>query len=217
MTGGGEKMNIKKLLISTSAGILMLGVVAFPAFAAPVGVNIHKEAKQNSCDVKGAPLVNVDYKVINDYDSNTAGTAWANDTIHRTLKIWKLVDGSYCGQVADDADFVTFASTSPNGTGTVGAGIKGEFNGGYTALLPSDSAFAPTISTHGNLGVKDYACTGAYTCPGAFDWASAYFSNKTDNDLNLSWWGWKYHTAHNGSMVQSSIDGYIGDITGDKK
>src|SRR4029077_6191801 len=70
-------------------------------------------------------VVNVSFRMINDYDSGVLGNAWANDTVHREIRIWQVSPGIFCGTVTDTAKFVTFAGASPNGTGTVSAGIPG--------------------------------------------------------------------------------------------
>ena len=46
-------------------------------------------------------VVNVSFRMINDYDSGVAGNAWANDTMHREIRIWQVSPGIFCGTVTD--------------------------------------------------------------------------------------------------------------------
>src|SRR5579864_6932601 len=84
---------------------------------------------------QGALIVNVNYTLINDFDSGVAGNAWANDTINRHLSIRQVGNAApnsttqYCATVDDTGSFVTFAGVSPAGTSTVSAGINGRING----------------------------------------------------------------------------------------
>lgn len=160
----------------------------------------------------GKQIVNVVYKMVNDYDSNTHGGAWANDSITRHLKVFDLGDGTYCATVNDTGSFVTMAADSPNGTGTVPDGITGQINGGYvTNAFAATLSGSPAYKTHGNLGTFDLMCASAYDCPGARPSFLSYF------DGSPSWgfadWGWTYHTAKNGAWVNAA-SGNSGDITG---
>jgi hypothetical protein len=162
-------------------------------------------------------VVDVSYKLVNDYDSAVGGNAWANDTIHRDLSIWNVSGNTYCAIVNDDGSFVTFAGASPNGTGTVGAGVKGEMDGGYrTVLFTGDFIGKTNYKTHGHLGTFDLACgpstAPSYECNGPHPSYVSYFSNDVSN-VDLAWWGWQYNTCQNGDWV-NSIDANIGDITG---
>lgn len=193
--------------------ITFLTCFAFCAIAVTAAPTVHlnsgKMVNPAQCDKIGPPVINVTFKVVNDYDSAVHGNAWANDSFNRKLQVWKQKDGTFCAVANYQGQFVTFAGDSPNGSGTVGAGIKGNVDGGYIAVM--NGTFSPTMPTNGNLGTFDFRCTGAYNCPGAFDWVSAYFTNSTL--FNQTFWGWQYHTAKNGSWVNSSA-GNEGDITG---
>lgn len=158
----------------------------------------------------GQTVVNVTYKLLNDYDSGVKGNAWANDTINRHLRIVKTSAG-YCAEVRDHGSFVTFAGYSPGGTGTVGAGVKGEIEGGYvTTAITGTLAAAPAYATHGHLGTFDLKCDASFSCPGTHPTVSSYVSGW---DGNLAWWGWYYHTDQNGNWV-NAMNGNTGDITG---
>lgn len=211
MRGGERIMNLKKMAIGLVSALL-LSTFAVPAFAAPAfHENAGATVNPSSCDTSGAPIVNLTWKAINDYDSGVAGNAWANDSLNRSLKVYDLGGGTYCAVVKDAGQFVSFAGQSPLVPSvTIGAGIKGTIDGGYIGTFTANS-FNSQLQTNGSLGTIDYQCTSAYTCANAFDWLSTYFGGVTN--FNQPYWAWNYHAGNNGSMVQSS-NGYQGNITG---
>jgi hypothetical protein len=159
-------------------------------------------------------VVNVSFRMINDYDSGVQGNAWANDTMHRELRIWQVSPGIFCATVTDTSKFVTFAGPSPNGTGTVSAGIPGQIRGGeVTGPFAGSLNPTPAYPTRGNIGLNntfDLHCTSASNCPGARPTISSYVNGYAGQ---LQWWGWQYVTDSHGIWVNSS-DGNSGDITG---
>jgi hypothetical protein len=159
-------------------------------------------------------VVNVSFRMINDYDSGVLGNAWANDTMHREIRIWQVSPGIYCGTVTDTSKFVTFPGASPAGTGTVTANIPGSINGGdITGQFAGSLIANPAYPTQGNIGLDntfDLGCTTAYNCPGARPSISSYISGYAGQ---LQWWGWQYVTNGHGIWVNSA-DGNTGDITG---
>ena len=173
----------------------------------------NKNLRDSQCRVNknSSEIVDVNFKLINDYDSGIGGNAWANDTIHRNLEIWKTGSTTFCAIVKDNGKIVTFAGESPNGSGQVGAGVKGVMDGGYiTGQFTGSQISNPAYAKHGQLGTFDLQCVNAYTCPGAHPTVSSYVSGYAGQ---LSWWGWEYNTCQNGNWVNSS-DGNFGDITG---
>lgn len=160
----------------------------------------------------GKMIVNVTYRVTNDFDSGVNGNAWANDTIYRHLRVSDLGSGMYCAAVDDTGYFVTFAGDSPGGTGTVAAGIVGVLNGGYvTTAFAGTLDPSPAYATHGNLGSFDLQCDASFNCPGARPSFLSYFSGSPSWDYAS--WGWTYDTARNGDWANDS-SGNSGDITG---
>lgn len=174
--------------------------------------NPEKELTRSACvGVVGEPIVNVEHKVVNDADSGFGGY-WAYDTYKRLIKVYKTITpDSYCALVTYEGKFVTFAGRSPNNTGTVGDGIKGEMKGGYRATFNGKLKAVPLKPTHGNLGTFDYQCDKTGNCPGVVNWRGFYFDNVTGFDQ--PWWGWRYSTERNGSWINAST-GSLGDITG---
>ena len=196
-----------KLAVSLSALVFVVGATGSLAI---FGTAYANGASNPAACADGKLLVNVNYTLTNDFDSATDGHAWANDTINRHLQVWQAGAGQYCAVVNDTGSFVTFAGTSPNGSGSVDAGVTGRINGGYVTT-DFTGTFAPsTYATHGNLGTFDLECTDAYTCPGVYPSFLSYFSSTGSWDLAT--WAWDYHTAQNGDMSQSSTTSYNGDI-----
>lgn len=112
--------------------------------------------------------------------------------------------------VEDHGNFVTFDSTSPNGTGTVTAGIKGNIEGGYITNAVNGT-FDPSRPTHGNLGTFDLQCDSSGNCPGTVpSWKDYFSSIASSNDF--AQWGWLYKAGHNGTWLNQ--DWQRGDITG---
>jgi hypothetical protein len=167
-----------------------------------------------ACKTDGSKLVvNVHYTLTNDYDSGFAGNAWANDTIDRQLRIWKLPAGTFCVVVKDEGKFVTFAGTSPSGLSTVSAGVKGEIEGGYVSTAFSGT-FAPTLPTRGDLGTFDLACDATFNCPGVHPSYASFVSGSSGFDLTQ--WGWIYKAGDNGTWLNeiNVPAAASGDITG---
>jgi hypothetical protein len=194
------------------------GTVAFKITAARTKLKLDREdIDEKGCtprSLHAKEIVDVHGKLINDYDSGFGGNAWANDTIERHLRIWKLNNGTYCSQVEDQGKFLTFAGTSPSGFSTVSAGIKGELEGGYVTTFFTGT-FAPTLPVHGNVGTFNLACTPALVCPGPSLNYLRYFSATAGNDL--AEWGWIYEADHgHGTWLnQDNVPAASsGDITG---
>ena len=141
-----------------------------------------------------------------------AGNYWALDTYERQIKVYQTTTaGNYCALVRYDGKFVTFAVASPQNTGTVGAGVKGEMEGGYRGIITGSLKASPLWTTHGNVGVFDYACDILGNCPGRVSWLAQYFD--AGYGFDYGWWGWEYKTENNGSWI-NAVTGNSGDITG---
>ncbi len=198
-----------------AAAVLGLALVA--AAAAAPGPRLDRQdisARQCTNGQHARQVVDVLYTLRNDADSGFGGNYWANDTMLRHLRIWSLADGSYCVQVADAGVFVTYAGTSPSGTSTVSAGVRGIVTGGY---VTSDvvGTFAPTLATHGYVGTYDLQCDPSGNCPGpSISWAS-YFSSVTSSHA-FAQWGWIYRAGRHGTWLNQDdvAAAASGDITG---
>ena len=206
-------MRFSIALACTVTGLALAGA----ALAAP-GLTLDKrDIGSKQCKPSGqksTQLVDVHYRLLNDADSGFGGNYWASDTIDRHLRIWSLSGGTYCVQVADHGTFATYAGTSPSGSGTVSAGVRGELEGGYvtTSIV---GTFAPTLPTRGDLGSYDLQCDSSAHCPGsAIGWTSYFGSISSANAF--AQWGWIYHAGKHGTWLNqddvAAVDS--GDVTG---
>ena len=204
-------MNIKRITTSIALGIATLALSTTFAFADNnFGGN---ELRKSACaNIVGSPVIKVEQKVKNDADSGVAGNAWAMDNYKREIVVYKTTTANtYCAIVKYDGKVVTFAGASPQNTGTVAAGIRGDMDGGYRATITGTLLASPLWKIHGNVGTFDYACDANFNCPGRVSWLGQYFNSGYGFDY--AWWGWKYTTKRNGTWVNAST-GNSGDITG---
>ena len=193
----------------------VMGLMCFLASQAMAGPRLNYG--QNLAAAKCSPssankmVLNVVFQVTNDVDSGVVGNYWAVDSYMKHVQVWDMGNDTYCVSVKYDGSFVTVQGPSPNGTTTVGAGVAGTMEGGYTGLI-TGGAFSPgTQRTKGNIGTKDYACsTTDGACSSQFDWVATYFPGAT---LTMDYWGWIYHAGDNGTWVNAST-GNDGDIIG---
>jgi len=202
---------MKKSLILSVAVLALL-------FAGQVAATPHldwgSQVSAAQCNMGGAKLViNVVQQVTNDADSGVAGNVWAFDSFNRQIQVWQLTDGTFCANLKYQGSFVTNAGTSPGGTGTVGAGVMGTFEGGYTTGVFSATLTPGNNRTKGSIGTADYGCDVNYNCPGYVNWTTRYFNSGAGVSLPTTWWGWTYHAGDNGAWVNAS-SGNSGDITG---
>jgi hypothetical protein len=205
------KTNTKKLVLGTMA-------LAFPVtIALSGGAALAVDGNPvNAGQCSGDLIINVTQKIRNDADSGFGGY-WANDNYTRSIKVWQTAPNTFCAVTTYNGQFTTYAGISPEGTGKVGAGVTGTFNGGYTSTVFTGTLLSPPLkSTHGNIGTFDYACVLSVnntvsTCPGYVDWTTFYFSSPPG--FALATWGWQYTTCNNGSWINAST-GSTGDITG---
>lgn len=204
---------MKKLIFGSIISVLMLVSNSSPALADEGGFNSGKELNKSACiGAVGNPVINVEQKVKNDADSGVAGNYWALDRYERQIKVYKTTTANqYCALVGYEGKFVTFAGLSPQNTGTVGAGIKGEMKGGYRGIITGSLKASPSWATKGSVGTFDYACDILGNCPGRVSWLAQYFD--AGYGFDQPWWGWGYKTGRNGSWINAGT-GNSGDITG---
>lgn len=203
---------MKKSVIWTSVlvviAMLTLSVLPVSAAATPLPKIDLKAQRALICpDIVGNPIVNVTMRVVNNGDSAVHGNTWATDRYTKKITIWTRSSGGYCAQVSYSGRFVTLAGDSPNGTGTVAAGVKGTMKGGYIATFDGD--FAPTRNTRGSIGYYDYRCATDYNVCRGYDFVNAYFENSAN--FTQVYWAWNYATPHNGGWHNGS-DSNVGDI-----
>jgi len=128
-------MNTKKIVISSAAGVLLLGLAIVPAIANnspvnhngfftdwrinnnPIGQNGERNAKiydpgnqlsntQCSTPTTGKPIIQATQKVQNDADSAVGGGYWAFDYFTRQISVWNTAtSGTYCAVVTYNGNF----------------------------------------------------------------------------------------------------------------
>jgi hypothetical protein len=183
-----------KILITTALTLLWLAV---PAAAQNHPTNL-------GCG-SGKLVLNIRYAVANDLDTGTQGNNWAFDTYARTVHVWRKVPGRFCAASTYDGSFTTIAGTSPGGTTTIPAGIRGSLSGQSTTTFRA--AQRPGMTTRGNLGVKDFQCTSADAkgqCAGTYDWLSAYFTSKDSfKSFKYVRYEFTYHATEGGKGTWS--------------
>ena len=74
----------------------------------------------------------------NSADFGADGHVWALDAARESIQIWQIGTNTYCFKRQDIGTFTTFAGVSPEGTGTVSAGVTGRWNGELVTRDPRD-------------------------------------------------------------------------------
>ena len=207
-------MPVRRLIVAL-VFMLMVGVLPSVVLANPSSpLGGGQKSDSSSCG-GGTLVVNVNYYIINNADSGFNGT-WAWDAFNRSLQIWQTGLDTYCAATRDSGKFTTIAGqTSPgqDSTNVLAAAVTGSMNGGYsTTEFTGTLNAAPGLSMRGNLGTIDYQCEVDPSCPGAFHWWSVYFTDVSDSDFGLNWWGWTY--KYRSQTWVNGADGSSGDITG---
>ena len=100
----------------------------------------------------------------NSADWGADGHVWALDAGTRWIRIWRLGGNAYCEQIHDVGFSTTFAGLSPEGTGTVRAGVVASDDGFFYERVYG--TFAPTVPTTGFIGNFDPQCQQDGTCAG---------------------------------------------------
>ncbi|MEI8105241.1 MAG: hypothetical protein WCH31_05280 [Actinomycetes bacterium] len=185
-----------------TALIAMLALASSAAATPVLNTKLLSEEQCTKLGGGGRLVVNVTFILQNYADSGYAG-AWALDTVHRHLKIWKSQSGTYCAHVNDDgSSFVTLDGPGPAGGGHVIGGITGTFDGGYITTDISGK-FVPRYPTHGNLGTFNAKCDREYNCPGKRpSWLSYFSKNPPANDF--AEWGWLYDAGAKGIWLDQA-------------
>jgi hypothetical protein len=196
---------MKRIFAAMTAALLLVSLVGVSSVAAAGG-----GSKLNPPSCAGTLIINVNQKVVNDVDSGVAGF-WAFINYSKSIHVYQLSDSTFCLSVNESGQFVTIAGTSPAGTGTVSAGVKGTFSGGYQAIV-TGSLLSPLVEPiKGSLGTFDYQCDASGNCPGYSSWLDLYFTSGYSFDY--AWWGWQYKAGSHGTYTPT-ITGSSGDITG---
>lgn len=185
------------------------GPTAIVATLATVSlVNASAATKPDSCPTDKPPVVNVYNTFENAADYGADGHVWALDAGTNTIQIWRLGGDAYCVKYHAVGTSTTFAGQSPEGTGTVRAGVTASFDG--TNYVRYYGRFAPKVATSGFIGNFDLQCSQDGTCTGPD--ASAgdlYFSSVRHKDFGA--FAFTANAGSCGTWFQSS-SGDTGDI-----
>src|SRR6478672_10185978 len=90
-------------------------------------VDASAAVKPDSCPTNKLLVVDSYFTAENSGDYGADGHVWALDAGTRFIRIWRVGGDAYCLQIHDVGTFTTFAGLSPEGTGTVPAGVTGTF------------------------------------------------------------------------------------------
>jgi hypothetical protein len=154
-------MNKQMLRLGRLAGLSAV-VAAVLATLSLVGASA--AVKPDSCP-KNKPMVVNSYATFeNAADYGADGHVWALDAMTASIRIWHLGGDAYCAKVHVVGTSTTFAGLSPEGTGTVRAGVVASADGTFYERIYG--TFAPTVPTTGFIGNFDPQCQQDGTCAG---------------------------------------------------
>jgi len=205
---------MRRLMIFTACCVGTLAALSAAAAAPGPTPRIDRTQLQPRTCGGGRAVIDVRQTVVNDVDSGSRGNYWASDDYVRRIEVWRTGPGAFCAIVRYDGRFTTLPGSSPGGSGTLGAGIRGKFEGGYRMDFKATMRVRPARRVKGSIGTWDYRCDTAGNCPGSVYWVSLYFTGVTGDEFD--WWGWIYRAGKSGTWL-NAITGTKGDIVGDGK
>lgn len=136
-------------------------------------------------------------QVHNRPDSAVGGGTWAKDTFKRTTVVTNNCDGTYKLVLKDRGTFKTVAGTSPQNGVPLSGGVTGEFYGGATLVVTSQTApHGPPVHNGGNVSSSE--------------WPSLLFDVGYTGVMGD--WGWTYKRFC--ERWVNAAGGNSGDITG---
>ena len=200
-------MNHHMLRLGRLAGLSAV-VAAVLATLSLVGASA--AVKPDSCP-KNKPMVVNSYATFeNAADYGADGHVWALDAMTASIRIWHLGGDAYCAKVHVVGTSTTFAGLSPEGTGTVRAGVVASADGTFYERIYG--TFAPTVPTTGFIGNFDPQCQQDGTCAGQIlSIRRSYFPSGYQH-LDLGAFTITYDGGACGTWRQSSSSGDTGDI-----
>jgi hypothetical protein len=174
-----------------------------------VDVSAAGTPQPQSCPTNKTPVVDSHFTAENSADTGPDGHVWALDGGTRYIRIWSLGGDAYCLQIRDVGTFTTFAGLSPEGTGTVPAGVTGTFDS--TSYLRAYGKFAPTVPTTGSLGNIDAQCQQDGSCANPIPSIRASYFPSGYKHLDFGAFTATYDGGACGTWVQTN-SGDTGDI-----
>ena len=200
-----------KLLRVLCAGLATVGVLAGSTMASP---NATFAPPPLTCS--GTLLVDVSARILNEANAGVLGNIWALDAINERARVWQTSapaaagsPGIYCVVTTATGSFNTFAGQSPEGTGTVTAGVRGLV--ASIQRFELTAIFRPVVPLNGFLGTFDFRCNQQGTCPGNVLLSALFFQQITG--FGGAGLASVYFAGHHGTWIQTS-SGDLGDITG---
>lgn len=205
-------MNIKRLIIGTATGALLMGVFSFSTFAAPkLHLDSRGQLNKQACDVEGNLVINIVEKVLNSPDGAADSHIWAMDNYTRLIKVWPTGVNTWCATVKYEGEFNAAPGVvSPGGTNIIGVGVQGTLKGGYNATF-TGNLISPVF---GDVGTTDYQCKIDDLSLCRYEnWVDKYFLNSAE--FSRPWIGWIYNANNNhGSWLNEGSDAGL-ETTGD--
>lgn len=203
---------MRKSLLVVCVALATLGVLPGSAMASSTPSSV--ALPPLSCT--GTLLVDVSVRVLNEADAGVLGNIWALDAINERARVWQTVapsavgsPGGYCVVTSSSGSFVTFAGPSPEGSGTVTAGVDGWVVS--VQRFEVTAIFQPVVPVSGFLGTFDFRCNQQGVCPGNVRFSSFLFQHITA--FGGAGLASVYFAGRHGTWVQTS-SGDLGDITG---
>lgn len=147
-------------------------VVLTAAVATSVGASA-ANPQPSGCPTNKPLVVNSYATYENALDYGADGHIWARDAATHYIQIWWLGGDSYCLKLRDVGTSTTFGGLSPEGTGTVRAGVTASFDGVVYARY--NATFAPTVPTNGFIGNFDFQCDQEGNCADGVGFHDSFF------------------------------------------
>jgi hypothetical protein len=199
-------LRLGRLVALSAAAAVLATLAVMDASAAVV-----KPVKPNSCPTNKPLVVDGYANYTNDFDYGADGHVWAIDNYTNFIQIRRVADDTYCFTIHSVGTSTTIGGLSPEGTGSVRAGVTATFDG--TIYRSVEGKFEPTsLPTSGLIGNFDYGCQpDGVTCSGPGSPGIAGWFSK----VSRSQWGAYDFTANAGpecGVWHQSSSGDTGDI-----
>lgn len=171
---------------------------------------------KKGCGTGGAPIININQKIINYHDIDTNNNNWAIDTFDQNIKIWKRPENSYtfCAEQNLLGSYNVIAGkTSPGDKAKVLTGNEnGVLIGSSRLIIVGLLKPNPAWPTTGNVETGDYQCVFDKNCPTSENhfWTQTYFENIAWGYPKTDWFSWTYRNGDNARI--NSSDGNYGDV-----
>jgi hypothetical protein len=187
-------MNIKKILVGSAAGVLMLGALSSSVFAAGNGTDHFGPFASTTTD------------------GSTCGPDWATDQVNRLFTVHDNGDGTFnVTESFKDGTFVTNGVTSPgacettnhHGT-TVTAGINGNFQGSESGTVTS-TTYNPNACTAATCNTTAGFISTVFGPLANFDIATYNFEYNS-SDKTLQYHSWSENFNKNSTSEQDTGD-----------